>query len=51
MTLDIPVGGGREVNLILHDDVSEATLLAAGVVSEYSLGSKGRGKCPLEPLH
>lgn len=46
-----PGGRGGEVNLILRDDVSEATLLAAGVVSEYSLGSKGSGKCPLEPLH
>lgn len=42
-TLDIPVGRGWEVNLILHDDVSEVTLFASGIVSEHSLGSKGRG--------
>lgn len=42
MTLDIPVGGGWEVNLILRDDVSEVTLFATGISSESSLGSKGK---------
>lgn len=51
-TLDIPVGRGWEVNLILYDDVSEVTLFfAGGIVSEHSLGSKGKEKCPSELVH
>lgn len=37
------VGGGWEVNLILHDDVSKVTLFTNAFVSEHSLGSKGMG--------
>lgn len=36
-------GGGWEVNLILHDDVSKVTLFTNAIVSEHSLGSKGMG--------
>lgn len=41
-TLDIPVGRGWEVNLILRNDVSEVTLFASGIVSKHSSASKGK---------
>ena len=50
MTLDIPVAGGWEVNLILHHDVSEVTFFLPAV-SFRGLRFQGRGKCPPEPLH